>query len=322
MGKLVLAPYPLMKNAILADWSVRTKLFWTIASVIAPTLLRWLIDRGEHGVPFVTFFPAIMLSSVFLGWRCAIVTAVSAGIIGNRLFRGHPGLLHGDVTDFVMAGLFALSCAIMIWSGEALRRSIRELDISVRTQTILSGELRHRIGNTLQIVQSFAEATARFSPKEQFLPAFSARIAALAIATNRLAGEAVQPCDLRGLILDVIRPFQGTDQFQVDGPECAVPREQCISVTLALHELCTNALKYGALSVPGGGVRIQWSRPDPDHRDRISLIWEEVDGPRVERPARRGMGTILLESQSELEIHSIDFHPEGFRCEMSLKIAS
>lgn len=273
-------------------------------------------------MPFVTFFPAIMLAAIFLGWRFATITAIAAAIIGNRLFRGHPGvLLYGDAADFMMLGLYALSCAIMIVSGETLRRSFRKLELYAQNQETLSGELRHRIRNTLQIVQSFAEITARFSPPGEFLPAFSARISALSIATDRLADGLSQEYNLKDVIEDAIRPFRNDGQFEVHGPECALSRELCVTLMLALHELCTNALKYGALSVPSGRILIGWSRASADPDGTMEFRWKEVGGPPVERPVRRGMGSILLETQSELGLSLMDFCPDGLECKMNLRIA-
>jgi PAS domain S-box-containing protein len=161
-------------------------------------------------------------------------------------------------------------------------------------QRLLINELNHRVKNTLAAVQSIVTQTLRHAADPgDASRAITARIMALSGAHNVLTRESWNGADLRTLVETAIHPFQGPgpDAFQLSGPDMRVGPYAAISISLALHELATNAVKYGALSTPAGRVRIGWSVG----ADQVfRLEWIETGGPVVTPSDRRGFGSRLI----------------------------
>ena len=161
-------------------------------------------------------------------------------------------------------------------------------------QRLLINELNHRVKNTLAAVQSIVTQTLRHAADPgDASRAITARIMALSGAHNVLTRESWDGADLRTLVETAIHPFQGPgpDAFQLSGPDMRVGPYAAISISLALHELATNAVKYGALSTPAGRVRIGWSVG----ADQVfRLEWIETGGPVVTPSDRRGFGSRLI----------------------------
>lgn len=303
-----------VRRALLAERSHPEKLFWATLAVALPTLLRLAIDGGANGVPFVTYFPAIMLAALFLDWRYAALTALASVVVAKRVFMGGPMLFEMDLAYLLIAGMFFLSCALLVVIGETLRRAVRQLDVAAKTQEMLSDELRHRVRNVLTVVQSIATMTWRNHP-DDFRDAFSGRLTALARASDLLAIPEWQTCRVPELVDEAVKPFAAAGNIRLAGPPCRLPRECCVPTMLALHELCTNAIKHGALSVPEGRVDITWTVTDDA---AMALVWRETGGPTVAKPARRGMGTRLLVAQSGLDAVTLRFAPDGVECHMRI----
>jgi K+-sensing histidine kinase KdpD len=112
---------PAIRRVILAEIPPVQAAAWAGLAVAVPTGLRWFIDQGEAGIPFVTYFPAVVLAALLLGWRWAAMVALASGVVANRIFTEEP-LLDISTLDAVLVGLFALSCAALIWIGEMARR--------------------------------------------------------------------------------------------------------------------------------------------------------------------------------------------------------
>ncbi|MCW2404604.1 two-component sensor histidine kinase [Sphingobium sp. B1D7B] len=305
-----------IKKAILTERSVGAKLIWTIFSVVAPTALRLAIDRGEAGVPFVTYFPAVVLASLFLGWKWATATAFFSAVVANRMFRPGFTILDFEAADFIMAGLFVFSCVILINIGEAIRRLLLDLELSHQRETMLNAELRHRAKNMLAIVQSMAVLTHRRSDPSSFLEDFSARIQAMARVTDMANADKASKREIGTLVDVAVAPFKDGANFTIAGPDWRLPQVSCIPLGLALHELCTNAVKYGALSANTGRVEIQW-HTEEDQKNLV-ISWKERGGPCVQEPARRGMGSALLHAQYGIAKVEHLFAPEGVECKITI----
>ncbi len=125
-------------------------------------------------------------------------------------------------------------------------------------------------------------------------------------------------CALPELAEEALRPFLTGYDIRLSGAPQPVDRDGCVPAVLALHELATNAIKYGALSAPGGWVELRWGAPESG---MLLLHWSEHDGPPVKTPKRRGMGSRILSMRSPAAKFGVDFAADGVRCEMELKAA-
>lgn len=182
-------------------------------------------------------------------------------------------------------------------------------------------ELTHRSKNLLAVIQAMARQTAaRTSNPKEFVGRFSARLQAIAASHDLLVAREWHGVGLHELVTaqisQAVDPTSG--QVTVEGPVLVLKPEAAQSLGLALHELTTNAAKYGALSVPGGQVHVAWSH-DGDHSYQLS--WREIGGPSIAAPERKGFGVMLLErtvGQSLDGQVSLEFAREGLCCRITL----
>jgi two-component system, chemotaxis family, CheB/CheR fusion protein len=185
-------------------------------------------------------------------------------------------------------------------------------------------ELNHRVRNMLQVVMAVFQRTLRRSGSlEEFAMAFRGRVMALARAHEMVSAAGWNPVPLRELALKELDPYaDGKARILLEGPAVAVTPRTALAMGMVLHELATNASKYGALSVPQGHVTISWSVEGTGSRD-LRLRWIEAGGPPVTAPKRRGFGSELIERQVRHDLHgtvSLDFAPAGLRAEIAFPL--
>jgi two-component sensor histidine kinase len=301
---------------MLARHSLAGSLGWTLLAVVVPTLIRLAIDRGEAGGHFVTYYPAVVLAGLFLGWPFGVLAAVLCAAAARLLFmQGEPRLID-SVQGLEIFGLFVLSCAFLIAIAEGLRRVLGELHAATAREAVLNEELRHRLKNRLAVVNSLSALSHRHGDPQQAHNAFAQRLAALDRATSLLGGEGDVSCALPELAHEALRPFLGDYDIRFSGTPQEIDRDGCVPAVLALHELATNAIKYGALSKPGGHVDVRWGDPA---NGKVTVEWEEKDGPQVASPQRRGMGSRILSMRSPAASFEIAYPLTGVCCKMKLK---
>lgn len=187
-------------------------------------------------------------------------------------------------------------------------------------QKLILGELNHRMKNTLAVVQSVVAQTFRDDEVDPAtLRKCRERIQALASANDVLVHGNWSHSDLGRLVSKIIEPFDdGTSAaFTIDGPELKLPSDLNVPLAMALHELSTNAVKYGALSRDGGQVGISWRAGDDG---AIAINWLEQGGPPVQPRQRTGFGSRLLEHglSSQLGHIDLDYRPDGLLCRIQL----
>ena len=188
---------------------------------------------------------------------------------------------------------------------------------------LLIHELNHRVKNTLATVQSIAAQSLRGleGPEaDAARAAFEARLLALARVHDVLTRESWEGAELSAVVADAIRPLEATDgrasRFKVVGPPLRLPPRLALSIAMALHELGTNAVKYGALSREGGCVEIAWTvRREAEMM--LFLRWSESGGPPVKKPTRTGFGSRLIERSLARELAgevTLSYEPTGVIC--------
>lgn len=193
-------------------------------------------------------------------------------------------------------------------------RDITDRKAAERHQTLLLSELQHRVKNSLTVVQSLAMQTFREDgdPAEQ-RRSFEARLAALAKAHDLLVKQNWSATPIRRVVEGALMPFDLENRFELGGDELLLPPHIAVTFSLAIHELATNASKYGALSAEGGRVRLTWSIDG----EELEVRWQESGGPQVSPPERTGFGTRLLEQGLARELRGsvrADYRPEGLVC--------
>lgn len=191
-----------------------------------------------------------------------------------------------------------------------------------RRQALLVAELDHRVKNTLAIIMSLASQTlGSAAPTDQ--TAFMGRLQALAAAHDLLTMARWDSVSLATLVEATIGPFARAGALDAGGPAIALQPKAVLSIAIALHELATNAAKYGALSVEGGRVEVTWDVIGAASRFRMS--WREADGPPVAPPTRRGFGTTLLERCIPYDLDgevTLAYPPTGVRADIAIPVAT
>jgi two-component sensor histidine kinase len=213
--------------------------------------------------------------------------------------------------------------AVELLSGvqSALLVRLRQRDVGdhIDREIELRRELNHRVKNILASVTSIFQMTRRGAATLQELSEdFHGRLLALSnvhSAVFQATGEAVSIREITDL---TFAPYRGSgaDRVRALGPDVRLTGENSTTLSLCLHELTTNAIKYGALSVPAGSVTFEWSLRD----EMLTICWEESGGPPVVTPERSGYGTRFLRSALNSLFGQrplIDFQPSGLRCEAS-----
>lgn len=163
-------------------------------------------------------------------------------------------------------------------------------------QRLLVNELNHRVKNTLATVQSMAAQTLRGAhDMNAAQEIFDSRLVALSKAHDILTQRSWEGASLRRIV-DNVAPHSGqaVERFEIEGPDLQVSPKYALALALALHELCTNAIKYGALSNAEGKVRIAWAVIEDSDGEQLRINWQESGGPPVQPPQRRGFGSRLL----------------------------
>jgi PAS domain S-box-containing protein len=169
-------------------------------------------------------------------------------------------------------------------------RDHTERQRALQRQQLLLAELTHRVKNTLAIVQSLADQTLRSTPDPAaFGAAYRARLAALARAHDVLTREVWERASITGVAEAALGAWMSEGRITANGPQVWLAPAQALTLSLALHELATNAVKYGALSVPDGNIDLAW-RVD----EMVELQWIETGGPAVTPPTRAGFGSRIL----------------------------
>jgi PAS domain S-box-containing protein len=192
-------------------------------------------------------------------------------------------------------------------------------------QKLLIDELNHRVKNTLATVQSLATQTARGTDSpEAFRKAFEGRLIALSQAHDQLTRRHWRSADLREIVSGATAPYlsQSQNQIAIEGEDITVKPRVALTLALALHELTTNASKYGALSVPNGQIEVKWSIVrQPSMPPKLWIEWRERNGPEVAAPTRHGFGSRFIEGSVAAELQGtarLDYEPAGLVCTMKI----
>ena len=270
-------------------------------------------------------------------WRSLALAGLGASaaflvawLVGDRLLRQPIRRILGTIAiwrsgdDTARTGipadgseLSALAASIdeymdSLVAGRAARVAAEE------HRALLLREMNHRIKNILAAVQALANQTFKDRATPDSLRAFGSRLTAMAAAHDLLVSENWESADLHETVTAALNPF-GIDRgsrFALEGPPMQITAKAALALSMALHELCTNAAKYGALSSPAGQVAVRWRLAPGEAGTRFHLAWTESGGPPVESPSHRGFGTRLIQAALASELAAtadLEFAETGLR---------
>jgi two-component sensor histidine kinase len=201
----------------------------------------------------------------------------------------------------------------MAWCADYTRRLAKRLRDEERLRALAVQELGHRLKNKIVTIQAIIGMRLQASP--EIRKEIQGALGALANADDLLMASQTGGADLRAILLAEVKPYT-VERTTFAGPEVLLPPQLALIMALLIHELATNAAKYGAFSNPKGRVFVEWSVNDRD----LKLLWRESDGPPVTLPTQRGFGTRLFSRALEPlggTAHA-EFAAEGLICRMTI----
>ncbi|MFK4509133.1 two-component sensor histidine kinase [Bradyrhizobium daqingense] len=266
------------------------------------------MSRTSEAALSTVSLDGVALSSAFTrshltGWM--VVAGVAESSLIAPLWRNVAitSLIGGIL---LLTGLtFAVRMATTIARGEMLHNLLIE-------------ELNHRVKNTLALMQAIAVQTFRSASRDERTK-FEGRLGALAEAHNLLSQEKWAGSELRDVIARALQPFllSNPDRIRLSGPAVPLSPRLAVVLSMIVHEIATNAAKYGALSSDTGRVTLDWEVITEAPKPRLRLIWTEIGGPPVTAPVRRGFGSRLIERSARDQLGgeaTVDFLPRGVVC--------
>jgi two-component sensor histidine kinase len=279
----------------------------TVGKRASPTLYAEMFRRPQgmlqtvslEGVPLITSFARSSLT----GWTVA--AGISERSLVGPLWR-NLAITSVIGSLLLLTGLaFAVRMATTIARGEMLH-------------DLLIDELNHRVKNTLAILQAIAVQTFRSASKAE-REKFEGRLGALAEAHNLLSTEKWQGSELVDVVNLVLRPYllNNPERMRMFGPKVPLSPRLAVVLSMILHEIATNAAKYGALSNDTGTIALDWEIIAENGKPKLRLIWAEAGGPPVTAPVQRGFGSRLIERSARDQLGgeaTVDFLPRGVVC--------
>lgn len=197
------------------------------------------------------------------------------------------------------------------------RRTIEE------ERRLVTTELSHRFKNCLAVVNSIVSLSARDADTvESFKEALQGRLSAIASTQELLLDDRATGPALRQLLEAELKPYSNGNAVKIslDGPALSVPARMALRLTLAFHEMATNAAKYGALSRDGGSLTVRWQAQEQRGGPVVVLDWKEAGGPPIEQPGRRGFGSDLIERCLGRSNVRKSFQEQGLEVEIRLPL--
>ncbi|WP_085811408.1 sensor histidine kinase [Sphingomonas sp. TZW2008] len=211
--------------------------------------------------------------------------------------------------------------------GEAFGLHVVGRDVTERKragerQQLLISELNHRVKNTLAIIQALAQQSFKgVLPPDTERASFEARLATLAAAHNLLTRQSWESVSLEDVVQTAVGAVCGAEaqRHRTEGPEVTLTPQVAVSIAMVFHELCTNAVKYGALSTGRGTVTTRWEIGRTQGEPRLKLHWIEEGGPPVVPPERKGFGTRMIQRALAADLDAqveLDFRRDGLICRL------
>jgi two-component sensor histidine kinase len=237
--------------------------------------------------------PAVFFATAFGGFRIGIATAIAGGALGVTLNFSDAST---DLARLALLVIFLAVCGLTIWVVEHYRSvALDQREISKRLieeeeyRKLIVDELQHRAKNKLSTIHAVLHQVLHDQP--QIWASIDQRLRALSATDDLIAKVDGRGCDIKDLLLSELGPY-GHVRFTLNGDPLFLPAKLAVSLALMFHEMATNAGKYGAFASPRGLLQVSWSVSD----DRLTLTWDENEGPAVGALGKAGFGTKLLES--------------------------
>jgi two-component sensor histidine kinase len=263
---------------------------------------------------FTTVYPAIIVATLLGGAGPGVIGALLGGFICSWEFLNpYTALLPMSSADQVNVLIYAASSVIIVLAAEHYRKLTKRLRDEEKFRKLAVDELAHRLKNKVATIQSIINFRLREHPEAK--AEIDGSLTALLAVDDLITETQGQGAQIEKLLSAELKPYD-ISRISMAGPQCLLSPKLALTMALLIHELTTNAAKYGALSCPSGKLSIDWSVSG----GRLILAWVERGGPPVSPPKDRGFGTRLVLralEQFDGKVHA-DFAPSGLVCKLEV----
>ena len=245
------------------------------------------IDLFAHlNIRFAPFFPAVLAATLFGGWAAGVFAVVLSGVICWWMFiPPRFAFLPLDLRQAEIIAIYLAVAGSIVLIAEKYRQAQRQVDVTLQ-------ELTHRTKNLLAIILSISgEISKTSTDTRNFQDRFRDRLMSLALSHDMLVKSRWHTTDLHSTVAMALGPFEQKEMVTINGPHISISPQMVENIMMALNELMTNSVKYGALSHRGGTVKISWQVEGK----RLHLVWDSnLDFFDENAPIRPGFGTLVL----------------------------
>jgi two-component sensor histidine kinase len=301
--------------------------------VFAATTIIWWTARS-YGVlgTAALYFPATLVVTLLAGWEFGLVILVASAVLVGRAVYSQFAV--ASLVVFATAGVLQLLIAGFVrellrhaWQAERELQSLAERRArEAETRELVLGEARHRLKNLMAIIEALAKfsraAPGQDPAVDAYVKRFLGRLRALGTASDLVLRHGFDVLEANAVVRAVLEPFLSVSppRLTFNGPPVVLSERFGGALALAVHELASNALKYGALSEPGGTVEFRWTVTAAGSGEHVEFVWAEYGGPAPVPPPRDGFGHRLIRSAVSGEADGkvqIEYPAEGLVCRIA-----
>lgn len=279
------------------------------ACVSVAVIVQALFDAMGGSIPVAAYFPAILLAAIAGGLGAGVFSAALSLAIISRAF-GVPAAV-----QFTDIALFVLSAGAIIGVAELYRTAMQGVHEAERKHNLMLRELEHRGKNTFAIVQSIVSHALH--DRTDVATTIIGRIRSVSATNDIITKSEHHTAALHSILERELEPYDRTRTTLI-GPDVQLNAELARSLSLIMHELATNAAKYGALCKPDGQLNVEWIVD----RGQLQLTWNEINGPTITAPFEPGFGARLVTRLLKNYHGEVtpEFHPDGLRLRIALAL--
>ena len=294
--------------------SAEAYIYATVLVILAGAA-RWALGFVTQDLQaFTTFYPAVLVATLLGGAGPGILATLLGGFICWWAFLSpYTSLLPLTPADQINLVTFFVASAIIVWATDHYRRLTERLRNEEAFRKLAVDELAHRLKNKVATIQSIVSFRLRNYPEVR--DDIAGSLAALMATDDMITATQGQGAPFRAILSAEFAPYDMA-RISMAGPDCLLSPKLALTMALLVHELATNAAKYGALSVSTGTLAVDWSLIDR----RLKITWRESGGPPVSPPSHAGFGTRLFQRALEQFDGKVaaDFEPSGLVCRLSV----
>lgn len=290
---------------------------FAVFCVAVAALARWSIGLFFVGVvPFATFFPATLIAALVGGVGPGTFAAIIGGAIGWWAFI-EPTMAWFPLTagQTVSICAYCATSLVLVWAANHYRSLTKRLQQEEKFRQLAVEELAHRLKNKVATIQSIVTLRLRDNPEAR--DEIVSCLTSLRATDDLILAAQGKGANFGDILAAELEPYDAS-RLSVEGPQVLLPPKIALMLALLVHELTTNAAKYGALSVSSGEISVKWSYAEPV----LEIVWRESGGPTVSPPDRRGFGTRLFLRALDQFNGKVEatFAPTGLVCELRIPL--